>query len=125
MNCSRCNTQNEKEAKFCHNCGIDLKLNPSQKPKQSDIILLFYICFEFLLFLIQKVVQMLNESWYNSSARYVMYTLWIFSSLSMILIPLSIKNKVFKYVGLVMVLIMSLYWSYNNILELFKPLHEY
>ena len=42
-------------------------------------------------------------------------SLWILSNLSMILIPLSIKNKSLKIIGLILTIIMAIYWTYGNV----------
>lgn len=118
MNCLRCNTPNEEGAKFCKNCGMDLFYKPSQEnqnSKYSDTFLIIFISIFFVsdsaLFGIFKLV----ENWHEAPTKYYRSALWILQYLSFILIPLSIKNKSIKIIGLIITLIIVVYWVYFNI----------
>lgn len=121
MNCLRCNTPNEEGAKFCKNCGMDMNYTPSNEntnSTSSDKLLITYLCISFFAFISGFAIDKLVEDSYSDSTRYIQYTLWMVMNLSMILIPLSIKNKSLKIVGLILTLIMVIYWSYNNFLAM-------
>lgn len=118
MNCLRCNTPNEEGAKFCKNCGMDLTYTPSQEnqnSKSSDTFLIIFISIAFVSAIAQFAIEKLVENWYESPTKYYRSALWILQNLSFILIPLAIKNKSIKIIGLIITLIMVVYWVYSNI----------
>ena len=118
MNCLRCNTENLIGAKFCKNCGMNLTYTPSNHntiSKISDKFLMIFIVIAFVSTLIQFVIQKFVDNWYESPIKYIQETFWLLQNLSFILIPLSIKNKALKITGLVITLIMVIYWAFTNI----------
>lgn len=119
MNCLRCNTPNEEGAKFCKNCGMDMNYTPSNEntdSKSSDNLLFIYLCLFFVIrFVAQTAIEILVDNWYESPTKYIRSSLWILSNLSLILIPLAIKNKSLKIVGLIITSIMIIYWIYGNV----------
>jgi hypothetical protein len=118
MNCLRCNTPNEEGAKFCKNCGMDMTYTPSQEnsnSKSSDTLLIIFISIAFISAIAQFAIQKLVHNWYESPTKYFQDSLWILQNLSFILIPLSIRNKTLKIIGIIITAIMVIYWVYSNI----------
>lgn len=118
MNCLRCNTPNEEGAKFCKNCGTDMTYTPYSEEtdsKTSDFFLIIYIGISFVLYIANFAIEELVENWYESPTKYIRASLWIIQNLSVLLIPLAIKNKNLKIVGLIITAIMVIYWVYLNI----------
>lgn len=118
MNCLRCNTPNEEGAKFCKNCGMDMTYTPSNEDtdsKSSDKLLIIYLCITFFILVSAIAIEKLVDDWYQGSAKYIRGSLWVLSSLSMILIPLSIKNKSLKIIGLILTIIIAIYSTYSNV----------
>ncbi len=102
MNCLRCNTQNEEVAKFCKNCGMDMSYTPSIKntnSKSSDTFLIIYIS-TFLFIEASDFVFSRMLGLYN-----IYYFIFILKFLSLILIPLAIKNKTMKIIGIIIAII--------------------
>lgn len=119
MNCLRCNTKNEDGAKFCKNCGMNMNYTPSNEhteSKSSDNLLFIYLCLFFVIgFVAQTAIEKSVDNWYESPTKYIRSSLWILTNLSLILIPLAIKNKTLKIVGLIITSIMIIYWIYGNV----------
>jgi len=118
MNCLRCNTPNEDGAKFCKNCGMDITYTPSNENSNSassDKLLITYLCIAFFAFISAFAIDKLVDNSYVGPISYVRGSLWILRNLSMILIPLSIKNKSLKIIGLILTIIMAIYWTYGNV----------
>lgn len=106
MNCLRCNTENEEGAKFCKNCGMDMTYTPSNENTNSkikDTLLIIYISLAFFFIVLDFVFLRLF---------YLGNFIWIIrilQPLSMILIPLSIKNKTMKILGLITIILIVIY----------------
>lgn len=118
MNCLRCNTPNEEGAKFCKNCGMDMTYTPSNEnpnSTSSDTLLITYLCIAFFTFISAFAIDKLVDNPYEGSMKYIRGSLWILSNLSMILIPLSIKNKTLKIIGLILTIIVAIYWTYGHV----------
>ena len=118
MNCLRCNTPNEEGAKFCRNCGMDMSYTPSKEnvnSKSADTLLIIFISIAFISAIAQFAIQKLVDNWYESPTKYIQGSLWLLQNLSFILIPLSMKNKNLKIVGLIITVIMVIYWVYKNV----------
>ena len=118
MNCLRCNTENEERAKFCKNCGMDMTYTPSNENSNStssDKLLITFLCIVFFVFISAFAIEKLVEDWYEGPFKYVGSSLLLLRNLSMILIPLSIKNKTLKVIGLIMTIIIVIYWVYGNV----------
>ncbi len=118
MNCLRCNTPNEEGAKFCRNCGMDMSYTPSKEnvnSKSADTLLIIFISIAFISAIAQFAIQKLVDNWYESPTKYIQGSLWLLQNLSFILIPLSMKNKNLKIVGLIITVIMVIYWVYTNV----------
>lgn len=106
MNCLRCNTPNEEGAKFCKNCGMDMSYTPSNESTNSkiaDTLLFIYIGVAFFSIIVEFVFLRLLNLW-----SYI-WLIRILASLSLILIPLSIKNKTMKIIGLITIILIVIY----------------
>lgn len=118
MNCLRCTTPNEEGAKFCKNCGMKMTYKTSNEnttSKTSDTLLIIFLSVAFVTAIAQFAIQKLVVNWYEGPTKYVQGFLWLIQNLSFILIPLSIKNKIMKIVGLVITVIMVSYWVFTNL----------
>jgi hypothetical protein len=118
MNCLRCNTENEEGVKFCKNCGMDMTYTPSNENSNStlsDKLLITYLCIAFFVFISTFAIDKLVDNPYEVPINYVRGSLRILGILSMILIPLSIKNKSLKIIGLILTIIMAIYWTYGTV----------
>jgi hypothetical protein len=118
MNCLRCNTENEEGVKFCKNCGMDMTYTPSNENSNStssDKLLITYLCIAFFVFISTFAIDKLVDNPYEVPINYVRGSLQILGILSMILIPLSIKNKSLKIRGLILTIIMAIYWTYGTV----------
>lgn len=119
MNCPKCTTQNDQSTKFCKNCGTNLQPKPevaaSANSNLSDIFLIIYLGLTIIAAFGEFAIQQLNPMWYSSSAKYLLGLLWILHNASTILLPLSIKNKLMKLLGIIFTSIVILFWIYRNI----------
>lgn len=118
MNCLRCNTPNEEGAKFCKNCGMDMTYTPSNENSNStssDKLLITCLCIAFFTFISAFTIDELVDNPYEGSMRHIRGSLLILSNSSMILIPLSIKNKTLKIIGLILTIIVVIYGTYINV----------
>lgn len=135
MNCPFCNTPNVQGAETCKNCDLKLAYAKSSEAtvsyadpvmydrtdydtesSSSDTMLLVYLCITFGVALIQFGLRMIFNGGVTQNFQVL---LWLFGSISFILIPLSIKDRSKKTIGLVLGILLILYWSYNNIRFLF------
>ena len=117
MNCLRCNAPNDEGAKFCKNCGIDLnaRFEAKANTKTSDTLLIVFVSIAFITAVAQFAIQKLIDNWYESPTKYFQSSLWILQNLCFLLIPLAIRNKSLKIFGLIITLIMVVYWVYSNV----------
>jgi hypothetical protein len=118
MNCLRCNTPNEDGAKFCKNCGMDMTYTPSNENSNSassDKLLFTYVCISFFVFISIFAIDKLVDNPYEGPIKYIRGSLWILRNLSVILIPLLIKNISLKIIGLILTIIYTIYYIYNNV----------
>lgn len=117
MNCKKCNTQNEEEALFCRNCGIAIhETNVSDvRFKTSDMLLIIFLGITLILVIAQFYIQKYVENWIQSPVKILQAGLWIFQNVSFILIPLCIRDKTLKIVGLIITFLVVSYWIYKNV----------
>lgn len=114
MICPKCHSEIDDGAKFCTHCGYNLSQSEHDVDKgYSSILLFIWIAIQGFCGLISQVITYVNDSWYTTSVKYVVYSLWMLSSLSMFLIPLSIRNKVLKVIGFIIVTILVVYNIYG------------
>lgn len=118
MNCSRCGTSNDNTAKYCRNCGTELTIFPEQvkaDSRSTSHLILIFLCITFAGSMTQFAIQRLVNNWYESPVRIVQGILWLVQNVSFILLPLAIRDKNLRIIGLVITIIMIIYWSYSNI----------
>lgn len=117
MSCLDCNTQNENSARFCENCGMDINHNTAVKnkgDKKSDIFLTVFIIasifFEIIIQLIDFIVR-IDHMFGNDDKQmvFIVRTIRIISYLIWLLLPLSIKNRRLRIIGLVLTSIFVAY----------------
>ncbi len=119
MDCLNCNASNEDGAKFCKECGKNLLFPPlsaNSKISSADLMLLIFSIVTIFLTLIQFAIEKLVDNLYMSPFAYFQGTLWIFQNISFILIPLSIKNQTLKIIGIVVTVLLIIYWVANNVI---------
>lgn len=116
MICPKCHSEIDDGAKFCTHCGYNLSQSEHDVDKgYSSILLFIWIAVQGVCGLINGVIILVNDSWYTTSVKYVVYSLLMLANLSMFLIPLSIRNKVLKVIGFIIVSILVVYYIYGNI----------
>lgn len=120
MKCTNCNTENNSGANFCKKCGLNLnKTNLTNKKdleSSSDNLLITYLCIAFITFISIRMINTFVDYRYGDSiSKYVKSSIYIISNFSTILIPLAIKNKSLKIIGLILAIIVILYFTYINV----------
>jgi hypothetical protein len=117
MNCLLCKSPNPAGLKFCKNCGMDLDitLEPSKENKSTDKLLFTFIIIAFFSGVVQVILRRYNSIGLEGNAKYIQAGLWILQNLSFLLIPICIKDKNLKTIGLIAMSIIVMYWVYNNI----------
>jgi hypothetical protein len=118
MNCLRCNTENEEGVKFCKNCGMDMTYTPSKEntnSKLSDTFLIVFVSIVFIASIAEFVILEFVDNWYQSPTKYIRGCFWILQNLSFILIPLSIKNKFMKIIGMQHTIILSFLIGFGSV----------
>ena len=119
MDCQKCQIQNEENAQFCRNCGTNLRIIVESKTSNNtDTLLLIFIIIAFVSAAVQFVMQKLIPNWYEGTAKYIQGVLWILQNISFVLIAIAIKNKSLKTVGIIITVLMIIYWLYVNIVFL-------
>lgn len=118
MNCPRCNTDNDAAANFCRNCGTELHLFRTAEPakeRSSSILMVVYLSIALLLSVAQFAIQKLADNWYDGPLRYVQGALWLIQNLSFIMLPLAIRNKNLRGIGLAIAIPLVIYWVFLNV----------
>jgi hypothetical protein len=117
MNCPECQTQNGDNAQFCKNCGIHLHMRSESKNDNnlSDTLLFIFILVGFVAVIVGFAIQKFVPNWYESPVKYVQGAIWILNNLSFILIPIAIRNRTLKVIGLIVGILLVIYWLYSNI----------
>lgn len=115
MNCQKCYAPNDDGARFCNNCGESMISGSNSNIKISDILLFLYILISFVSVIVQFAIKKLEPNWFESPVKYIQGAFWILGSLSMILIPISIKNNLLKIVGLIISILVIIYWLISNV----------
>ncbi len=119
MNCLHCNAPNEDGAKFCKDCGKKIEFPPlyaNTNNTSADIMLFIFLMVTIFLTLIQFAIEKLVDNLYMSPFAYFQGALWIFQNICFILIPLSIKNQTLKIIGIVVTVLLIIYWVVNNVI---------
>jgi hypothetical protein len=69
----------------------------------------------FFILVFTFALEKLVDDWYEGPAKYIRGSLWVLSNLSMILIPLAIKNKSLKVIGLILTIVIAFYYTYSTV----------
>lgn len=123
MNCLHCHAPNEDGAKFCKDCGKNLSIPPlteNLNSKFSDNMLLVFLVVTFALSVFQFAIEKLVDNLYESKLMYIQRSLFIIKNVCFILIPLSIRNQTIKIIGIVVTVILIVYWVSNHIFWMLK-----
>ena len=120
MNCPKCETDNEENAKFCINCGAGFYGNLENKT--IDILVFIavsiWMVITFANFTIQKIV----PNWYETPAKYFqMGTNFIYAVLP-IVFAFSIRNKTLRIIALVCSALLSVNIIYSTLEWMLKGL---
>jgi len=118
MNCPKCQTQNEPDAKFCRNCGMDFQFNYGKVEHVSttaDTTILIILILIFVITLSEFVIQKLVVSWYNSPFKYIQIGLNLIWAFIPVILGTVIKNKTMKIIGIIAGALYCIYIIYRNI----------
>lgn len=97
---------------------MDLTYTPSNEKsnyKSSDTLLIIFICISFISAIANFAIEKLVDNWYESPTKYFRGSLWLLQNLSFMLIPIAIRNKTLKIIGIIITIIMVIYWVYSNV----------
>ena len=72
--------------------------------------------------LIATIITKNVYGWYDGGWYIICQILWIISNLSLILVPLAIKNKTLKIIALVLSVPFILYWVIYHLTEIIRVL---
>ena len=140
MYCKNCNREIPDNAKFCSFCGADQEqlrqqeqMMAQQAAQRTDFsndnnsnlsstLLLAYIIITVMISVITTIITKNVNNWYGNGWYIFCHLLWIISSLSLILVPLAIKNKTFKIIALVLSVPFILYCFIIHLIEIIKML---
>ena len=117
-NCPNCKKTNEAGSQFCNNCGLNLmtyNFSANTNTQTSDILLLIFIIISFLSAIVQFIIQKIYIDWYDGPTRYIQGFMWIVQNISFILIPLAIKKMPVKVAGIVITVVLTIYWIITNV----------
>ena len=124
MNCPKCKEENEQNARFCRNYGVNLHyiVTSSHTNNALDILVLISISYWFIANLLTFTLQKTITHWNNRPVKYFQFCLDLIFGVIPILFALSIRNRGIKIVGLIIASIVSIYIIYCNIDWLIKVL---
>ena len=114
MKCPKCSHDNEENALYCSNCGLNLVT-----PKQDwpNILLLAYaaslLVFGLFFFVFKLAADKMELDWHTTS--YILAILNIVQSLTTILIPLGITKTKIKLAGFAIVALYIIFSVWNNV----------
>jgi hypothetical protein len=122
MICTQCNVENSGSAKFCKNCGTPLSssnnLTSSNNPWADRLIIsgisISFVasCMQILIFNILRLPQ--ESEWSSSNTSHFFQAIGILNLIGGILIPLALKNTLLKILGVLLILIPSLYYIFQS-----------
>lgn len=144
MYCKNCHREIIDGATFCTYCGTHQNevIQQEQQPVQqewtqttqqgqpnttggfdlSSTLLLAYIIISIMTSLIATIITKNVYGWYDGGWYIICQILWIISNLSLILVPLAIKNKTLKIIALVLSVPFILYWVIYHLTEIIRVL---
>jgi hypothetical protein len=138
MNCSKCGFTNSDQNIFCIKCGfrldsISVKFEASKEAitetevdiknqklnSGSDIVLLFFVIYLAISEMINYYITSSDLHWSISELnRNIIFTLNIVRALSFILVSFAINGRGLRIVAVLISLLLSAYYIYQNVLWL-------
>ena len=117
MNCHRCLTQNDENARFCKNCGTDMHhfQETTTNSKTPDLLILLFLIIMFVCDIARFAIQTLVTNWYEGTSKYIIIGLNLIGGIAVILAGISIRNKTSKIFGIIIASLYILYIIYANI----------
>lgn len=116
MNCPNCNSENTDTSKFCIKCGSPLKHQELvlENNNFSEKLIITGLSINFLAFIIQFSINNLpiKNNWSGEDWNTFAALSGIMYLIGNILIPIALKNKTLKILGIILVLIPSCCWIY-------------
>ena len=126
MICPICQIENYDYANYCKSCGHELKQNAEVQSKDfASAKLVFLSVMLQILFTISEVIFFRyikpweRWAWDITMVTRVQLVFNILSFISLILLPLSIKNSTLKIVGIFLTVVLYIYFIGTNIYEIF------
>ena len=119
MLCPKCFQENESNALFCKHCGARLVKKESSNSNITDILLLLWAIFFFVIGVAQQLItNSVGNDWYMYGWNTLFYSLNIIRCLTNILPTLAIKNTPMKIGATVLIGLPSIYFICINITNL-------
>lgn len=123
MNCPNCNTENTDSAKFCIKCGSPLKHSAEithANNNFSEQLIIIGLGINLLASLIQFSINSLlkipqNNNWTGADWSKFLILINLIYLVGNILIPIALKNKTLKIIGIILVLIPHCYWIFERL----------
>jgi hypothetical protein len=116
MNCPKCKQENAMGTLYCKHCGSNLLQSSIATFDQSSLFIGIYILITIGFTLIDAILPILSDS-LGLELRSI-HTLMslgnILGNISFILLPLAIKDRLLKIIGIVVSIPFILYWVYTN-----------
>ena len=121
MNCPKCNHENEDGAMFCRNCGSPMRVVEKNESNVSSILLLIWVIASCVLYIGRMIFEELFPEWWDYSwGMWVQSMFAIATHINCILPALAIKNKTMKFVGIIVMSIMVIWWCCKDITWVFN-----
>ena len=120
MECPICQSQNEKNAQFCKNCGTKLHYLQQEKLSKNDVsgtlLIIFIIVFVVTGFASQAIFSFFEyPKYYEAPLSYIWFFLHTLQDISCILPALAIKNLNLKIIGIVLTSILVIFLGYYDV----------
>ena len=124
MNCPKCKQENAMGAPYCKHCGSNLRQSSIATFDQSSLFIGIYILITIGVAFIDAILPILGDilGLGGRSIHSLMTLGWILNSISFILLPLAIKDRLLKIIGIVVSIPFIIYWVYENF-QYFLPIH--
>jgi hypothetical protein len=116
MNCPNCNSENTETSKFCIKCGSPLKQQELVyvNNNYSEKLIFIGLSINFLAFIIQFSINNLpiKDNWSVEDWNKFSVLSGIINLIGTILIPIALKNKTLKILGIILALIPICSWMF-------------
>lgn len=116
MKCPKCNHENEDGAMFCRHCGSSMNPVPQKESNTSSMIILIWIIAIIVFDLIIYFYRLFVDNWWEGGGRIGYTALCIIGNCFYILPALTIKNKTIKIIGIILSILLILWWIATNIM---------